>query len=184
MIILASASPRRKEILALTGLDFIVIPSAFDEESINVQDFNVLPYELSYYKAMDILKSHPNDTIIGSDTIVVINNEVLGKPHNKQQAIEMLQKLSNKTHEVITGVCILKGNQVIRFTSITQVTFTYLSPEEIQAYVDTNEPMDKAGAYAIQGLGGKYISKIDGDFYTVMGLPLYRVYHELKKLGE
>jgi len=184
MIILASSSPRRKEILELTGFKFKVIPSSFDEESIHVQDCNLLPYELSYYKAIDVLKDYPHDTIIGSDTIVVIDNEVLGKPRSKEEAKTMLQKLSNKTHEVITGVCILKKEQIIRFTSITHVTFTYLSPKEIQAYVDTNEPMDKAGAYAIQGLGGKYISKIDGDFYTVMGLPLYRVYHELKQLGE
>lgn len=180
-IILASQSPRRKELLSLLNIDYEAIPADIDEE-INTNNDLVKEIErLSYQKAFHIYKEHKDALVIGADTIVKINNQVLGKPKTYEQAKQMLQVLSNNTHEVITGVSIISENKTETFSSVASVTFYPLTENEIDEYIKTNEPMDKAGAYAIQGLGAKFIKSIDGDFYTIMGLPIAELYHRLQK---
>lgn len=182
MIILASASPRRREILTNAGIDYIVHPSSFDEKSIEINDINLITKVLSYHKAKDVQKVYPNDIIIASDTIVSINNEILGKPSNKKDAYDMLSKLQGKTHKVITGVCILYKKRKFNFQTISHVTFDTMTNNEINEYIETLEPMDKAGAYAIQGKACKYIKSIKGDYYSIVGLPINKVVKCLNKL--
>ena len=180
-IILASKSPRRKQLLELLGYPFEIIVSDIEEE-INPNNDLVKEIEkLSFQKANAVFKNHKDKIVIGADTIVKINNEVLGKPRDEQEAKQMLQKLSNNYHEVVTGVTILSEDKVETFSSIALVKFCELSKEEIDEYIKTKEPMDKAGAYAIQGYGSKFIEKIEGDYYTVMGLPVSKLYHKLKE---
>ena len=180
-IILASQSPRRKELLTLLGVNFEAIPADIQEQ-INLNNDLVKEIEkLSYQKAFHIFKDHNDSLVIGSDTIVKIGNDVLGKPKSYKQAKEMLETLSGNTHEVVTGVTILKGDVVETFSSIAKVTFYELTSREIDEYIKTNEPMDKAGAYAIQGIGAKFIKSIEGDYYTIMGLPIGELYHRLQK---
>ena len=180
-IILASKSPRRKQLLSLLNINFEAIPADIDEE-INPNNDLVKEIEkLSYQKANHIYLQNKDALVIGSDTIVKINGQVLGKPKTYEQAKQMLRLLSNNTHEVVTGVTIISNNKVETFSSVALVTFYPLTEEEIEEYVKTNEPMDKAGAYAIQGIGSKYIKSINGDFYTIMGLPIGELYHRLQK---
>lgn len=181
-IILASASPRRTEILDLAKIKHHVI--VLDHEEII--DNNKKPIEivkdLAYQKANAVFKEHIEDIVIGADTIVVLD-EILGKPKNREDAYRMLKKLSNKTHQVITGVAILSKNKKINFSEVTKVTFSKMSDEDIYEYIDSEYVFDKAGAYAIQGMACKYISKIEGDYYNVMGLPIHRVATELEKIN-
>ena len=180
-VILASQSPRRKELLSLLNIEYTAIPADI-EETINPNNDLVKEIEkLSYQKAFHVFKEHKDAIVIGSDTIVKMNNEILGKPKNYDEAKKMLQTLSNNTHEVVTGVTILKGDKVETFSSVAKVSFYPLTDEEIDEYIKTNEPMDKAGAYAIQGIGAKFIKTIDGDFYTIMGLPVAELYHRIQK---
>ena len=180
-VILASKSPRRKQLLSLLNIDFATIPAEI-EEKIDLNNNLVKEIEkLSYQKAMHVYEKHQDALVIGSDTIVKIDNVVLGKPKTYDEAIKMLKSLSNKTHEVVTGVSIINKGNAETFSSIAKVTFYELSDKEIEDYVKTNEPMDKAGAYAIQGIGAKFIKSIDGDFYTIMGLPIGELYHRLQK---
>ena len=182
MIILASASPRRKEILEQAGIDFEIIPSNYDESSLEVTTIDEYSKKLSYYKALDVFNKHPNDTIIASDTIVVINDQILGKPKNEDDAFDMLSKLQGNKHSVITSVCIMKEDKIDNFISKSYVSFYKMTPEDIKEYISTKEPMDKAGAYAIQGKAAKYIRSINGDYYTIVGLPIAKVVKSLKKL--
>ena len=184
MIILASASPRRKEILEQAGVEFVVIPSAYDESTLEVTTIDEYSKKLSYYKAMDIYSKYPNDTIIASDTIVVINDKILGKPKDEQDAFEMLSLLSGNKHSVITSVCIMHQGKIDNFVSKNHVSFYKMSEKDINEYIATKEPMDKAGAYAIQGKAAKYIRSINGDYYTIVGLPIAKVIKSLKKLKE
>lgn len=180
-IILASQSPRRKQLLSTLDIDFDIIVANINEQ-IDINNDLVKEIEkLSYQKANAVFVDHKEALVIGADTIVKINNEVLGKPKSFEQAKQMLRTLSDKTHEVVTGVTILTNQSVETFSQIAKVTFYPLSEEEINAYVKTNEPMDKAGSYAIQGLGAKFIKSIEGDYYTIMGLPIGELYHRLKK---
>ena len=180
-VILASKSPRRKQLLSLLNIYFETIPAEI-EEKIDLNNNLVKEIEkLSYQKAMHVYEKHQDALVIGSDTIVKIDNVVLGKPKTYDEAIKMLKSLSNKTHEVVTGVSIINKGNAETFSSIAKVTFYELSDKEIEDYVKTNEPMDKAGAYAIQGIGAKFIKSIDGDFYTIMGLPIGELYHRLQK---
>jgi len=181
-IILASASPRRRELLKMIDIPFTVFPANVDEvidDSLSPQE-NVM--NLAKIKALHIAKVHRDAIIIGSDTIVVLDQCILGKPANADEAIHMLQSLSGKTHIVITGMTLLNNTDIDNFYSETKVTFYNLSEKEIQDYVATNEPFDKAGAYAIQGKGAKFIQSIEGDYYTVMGLPIGQLYQKLKRL--
>lgn len=179
-VILASQSPRRKELLSLLNIEFEAIPADIDEQiDLNNDLVNEIE-KLSYQKANHVFKDHQDCLVIGSDTIVKINNEVLGKPKTYEQAKQMLNMLSGNTHEVVTGVTIITKDKVETFSSIAKVSFYPLSEQEIDEYIKTNEPMDKAGAYAIQGLGAKFVKAIEGDYYTIMGLPVAELYHKLK----
>ena len=183
MIILASKSPRRKELLSLITKDFTICESHFDESSITVEDNYKLPETLAFNKAKEVLTKYTkNDVIIGSDTIVLLNNEVMGKPKSTEDARRMLKLLSNNTHEVITGLSILYNDKIINKTVITKVTFKKLSDKEIDDYIASKEPFDKAGAYAIQGLASKFIKSINGDYFTIVGLPVNALYESLQEL--
>ena len=182
-IILASKSPRRKELLEKCGIEFECIPMDIDE---SLNEGNTLEEKimiLSEKKASACLNAYPDAVVIGSDTIVTVDDQILGKPKNREEAKEMLRELSGRTHRVITGVCIISSARRYIDVSVSEVTFAPLGEEEINAYVESGECDDKAGAYAIQGLGGKFITHIAGDYYAIMGLPLNLVYEELKNLS-
>lgn len=186
-LILASGSPRRKEILEQIGFPFTVIPSQ-KEEVISDEDPSEAVKRLAKMKAEDIADQvEENFVILGADTIVVLDNKILGKPKNKEEAYDMLWSLQGKTHEVFTGVSIIEQTDGKRkeftFAQVTKVTIYPMTKEEIDRYIKTNEPMDKAGAYAIQGKFAVFIEKIEGDFYNVVGLPISSVYKVLKKEG-
>lgn len=180
-VILASKSPRRKELLSLLNIPFDIIVADIDETIDYENDLVKEIEKLSYKKALAVFENNKDALVIGSDTIVKIGNTVLGKPHTKEKAKEMLRLLSSNTHEVVTGVTILVGDKVETFSSVANVTFYSLNEEEIEEYVNSLEPLDKAGAYAIQGLGSKFIKSIDGDYYSIVGLPVGELYHRLKK---
>ena len=189
-IYLASASPRRKEILKQVGISFKVVPSTVEEHVTSTEPHKVVE-ELSYQKAVDVCGklSETKDedfVVIGADTVVACWGEILGKPKDKQDATDMLQKLSGQSHQVYTGVTIAwkyKGTPAMfhTFHECTDVTMYSVSEEDIEAYVNSLEPMDKAGAYALQGGCAKHIQGICGDYYNVVGLPIGRLYQELKK---
>ena len=184
MIILASASPRRQEILKLITENFIVIPSDIDEGVPNNIEIEKSPEYLAVKKAKHIYENgHKNDVVIGCDTGVFIDGKMLGKPKNKEDAKQMLTELSGRKHKVITGCCICTNSKVNSFSQVTEVEFYELTEEEIESYIATGEPMDKAGAYAIQGKCAIYIDKIEGDYNNVVGLPVSRIYRELQKIG-
>ncbi|MCD8010918.1 MAG: Maf family protein [Lachnospiraceae bacterium] len=179
MLILASESLRRRQLLELAGLEFRCEPSHVDEsvpEGLAAED---VPEYLAQKKAEDIWKAHPDDVVLGADTLVVFEGEILGKPHSDEEAYEMLRSLSGEVHHVYTGVAIHSREKTVSFTSVTKVEFYDLTDEEIRAYIATGEPRDKAGAYAIQGKGSLFIKRIHGDYYTVMGLPLAEVVRHL-----
>lgn len=179
-IILASASPRRAEILKMAGLDFAVAPSGASE-NITAASPSGLVTRLAERKAHSV--AAPQDTlVIAADTAVCIDGAVLGKPHDTTDAVRMLTLLSGREHEVYTGVCIILGGRAVSFCERTAVRFMRMTEEEIKAYAASGEPADKAGAYGIQGIGGKFIEGITGDFYNVMGFPLSAFYRKLREL--
>ena len=182
MIILASASPRRKELLSKIANDFKIVPSDIDEESLITDTLSVLeiPEFLSTKKAMDIKNKYPTDTIIAADTAIVLDNKIYGKPKTKEEAKDMLKKFSNRTHYVITGVCIASPVRTMSFSSINEVTFYNLSETEIDEYLLNNEYIDKAGSYAIQGKASLFIKKINGDYNSIIGLPISEINRILK----
>ena len=186
-IILASGSPRRKQLLELAGIPFEVVVSNIDESfPSGMNALNVAQY-IAEKKALSVQKQLTNGdayTIIAADTVVVLNDEFLGKPDDRHDAIDILSKLSGKIHQVITGVCILSGSHKNVFEVKTEVEFFPLTKDKIEYYVDTYKPYDKAGAYAIQEwIGAVGIKSIKGDFYNVMGLPISTVVAELEKLN-
>ncbi len=183
-LILASKSPRRKELLSLCNIPFNTINAEIDEvidESFSLEDEIV---RLSYKKAYEVFKDHKDSIVLGSDTIVTINNKVLGKPIDEEDAKRMLRLLSGNVHKVITGTTFLVDDKVITNCNVSNVYFNKLSEEEIETYINSKEPLDKAGAYGIQGLGGCFINKIEGDFYSIMGLTLNFVYTTLLDLNK
>lgn len=179
---MASKSPRRKELLEKCGIPFECMPMDIDESLEQGETLEEKIRILSEKKAMACLEEHPDSVVIGSDTIVTVDEKILGKPADRQEAYAMLRELSGRTHRVITGVCIVSAKRKYSDVSVSEVTFADLSDEEIHAYTASGECDDKAGAYAIQGLGGKFITHISGDYYSIMGLPLNLVYEELKNL--
>lgn len=179
-IILASASPRRKEIMNLLNIPYEIKIADIDEKINKDNDLIQEIENISYLKALKVFNENKDAVVIGADTIVVINNEVLGKPKSKQEAKQMLQMLQNNFHHVITSVTILSNKKSETFSNISKVIFNNMSNEEIDEYINTNEPMDKAGAYAIQGLGAKFVNSIEGDYYAIMGLPINELYKRLK----
>lgn len=182
-VILASASPRRKQLLEWAEIPFTVDVANTDEIIPNNTRLSEIPTIIATEKAIVVQQKYQNNyIIIAADTIVVSNNQILGKPQSREEAIEMLKQLNGKTHTVITGVCILSPDETIRFSSSTEVSFNQLSAEELAFYIDRYQPYDKAGAYAIQEwIGAIGIQKINGDFYNVMGLPIHEVFSALKK---
>lgn len=182
--ILASQSPRRRELLNLMGIPFTTVNPNVDEViNPNLSLENAIE-ELAYIKALDVLNRHPEANIISADTIVVCENEVMGKPVNEEDAIRMLKQLSGKKHEVITGVCLLSSEKEIRFHTKTLVEFYEYNEEFVKAYVQSKVPLDKAGAYGIQDKGALLVKGIEGDYYTVMGLPIGELYRALKKFNQ
>lgn len=189
---LASASPRRKELLKQIGLSFKTMPSTVEEKITKTEPSEVVE-ELSYQKAVDVcgkLSSEGREdfVVIGADTVVSCRGEILGKPKDKEDAVRMLGRLQGNSHQVYTGVTLAWKSQGVSpmhftFSECTDVTMYEMTEDEIKRYVDSNEPMDKAGAYAIQGLCAAYIQGICGDYNNVVGLPVGRVYQELKNRG-
>lgn len=181
MIILASASPRRQELLSLICEDFIIKPSDIDETVESDIELEKTPEHLAFKKAEHIHKNgHYDDIVIGCDTGVFLNNKMLGKPENKNDAYNMLKMLSGNTHKVITGCAVFHRDKVISFSQTTFVEFLKLTDEEILSYIDTGEPMDKAGAYGIQGKGSLLVNEIKGDYFNVVGLPVSMLNRKLK----
>lgn len=183
-IILASASPRRKELMESLNIPFEIITAEVDE---TIDPNNPLVDEiedLSFKKAYAVFKDQGDAIVIGSDTMVVLNDIRLGKPKDEEDAYSMLKALSGNTHEVITAVSIIGPTQSETFSVKSMVKFYPMSDEEILTYIKTGEPMDKAGAYAIQGLGSKFVKTIIGDYYAIMGFPIAEVYHRLNKYLE
>lgn len=182
-LVLASTSPRRKELLENLHLSFQVSSSHADESF----DSNLPPsevvMELALRKAEAVFEKFPSAFVIGADTIVVAAGSILGKPKDPADAVRMLTMLSGKQHEVYTGVAIEAPNGSTCFYEKTKVQFWELSDEEINSYVQSGEPLDKAGAYGIQGLGSTLVRKINGDYFAVVGLPVARTIRELKKMG-
>ncbi|MDO5011216.1 MAG: Maf family protein [Intestinibacter bartlettii] len=181
-IILASASPRRKEILQNTKLKFEIEKSDIEEIILENESPEDMVIRLAYEKAFDVAKKNKDKLVIGADTIVALDNEVLGKPKDKQEAYQMIKKLSNKTHKVITGISLinLKENKVIKDYVVSCVTFKDLSEDSIKDYINTNESLDKAGAYGIQGYGALLVKTIQGDYFNIVGLPISRLSDLLK----
>lgn len=183
-VILASASPRRIELLRNINLDFEVIPSKFEEEE-KFDNPVEMVLKFAYNKALDVKKTLKEEDalIIAADTIVYKDGKILGKPKNEEDAISMLKFLSNSVHQVYTGIAIFyKDNYIVDY-EVTDVYFKELSDEEIKGYIKTKEPMDKAGSYAIQGIGSLFINKIDGCYFNVVGLPINKFYEIVKRMG-
>ena len=170
-LILASQSPRRRELLERCHVPFRIEVADIDE-ALNPD----IPL-----KAHTVFERHPEAVVIGADTIVVLERQILGKPKDVEEAKAMLSRLSGKTHQVMTGVCLLSADQRVCFSDVSDVEFYPLTAEEIDTYVATGEPLDKAGAYGIQGEGFFLAKKITGDFYSIMGFPVARVLRALKK---
>lgn len=184
-IILASQSPRRRQLLRQIGLDHFIVRPARGEE---VMDPALSPAqlveELSRQKAREVAgASDPGDLVIAADTVVAIDGRVLGKPHDREEACAMLSALSGREHTVYTGVTVCRDDRMLTQHEATQVRFRPLSPREIQAYVDSGEPMDKAGAYGVQELGALLVEGIRGDYFNVVGLPLCRLGQMLSQFG-
>ena len=194
MIILASQSPRRHELMKLTGLPFTVRVADIDETMDPALPVQQEVTRVSRRKAQAIAAgaaqleeiqpiTPPDDIVIAADTIVVIDGRELGKPRSEEEALGMLRLLSGRTHEVVTVLSVCKGSQLESEAVVTKVTFRTLCEEELRAYVRTGEPMDKAGSYGIQGYGAMFVSRIEGDYFSVMGLPLCPLCRMLRAFG-
>ena len=180
-LILASASPRRLSLLQNRGYNVTVVPSDFDEDAVKCDDPSELVKELALGKGMAVAKDHKNSTVLSADTVVVQGDKILGKPHDYDEAYEMLTSLSDSTHTVFTGVCIIKNGVPRVFCERADVTFFPLSPVQIKKYIDSGSPFDKAGGYGIQddaGIG--FIKSLSGELSCVIGLPMGRVIDELE----
>ena len=175
---LASQSPRRSEILRQAGIAFTVRVAAVDETPLEGEKPEDYVVRLAEMKARAVAAG-PDETVLGADTTVVIDGEMLGKPADAADARRMLERLSGRQHEVITGICLKRGLEVVRDCAVTKVWFAPMGAREIEEYVGSGEPMDKAGAYAIQGLASKFIERIEGCYCNVVGLPVALVYREM-----
>ena len=182
-VILASQSPRRRELLTLIGITHDVLPADIDETVWPGEEPVPHCERLARSKAETLAAQHPDAVVIGSDTIVVVDGDILGKPGNRDEAIAMLTRLAGRSHVVHTAVAVAHQGEVRSGVESVGVTFRELSRELIAAYVDTGEPMDKAGAYGIQGYGATIVERVDGDYFAVMGLPLGRLVGLIRGLG-
>jgi septum formation protein len=190
MLFLASASPRRQELLRNAGISFSVQPADIDESPLAGESPRDCGLRLATEKALAVHRRYPQSFTLGADTIVVVDDIILGKPRDAGDAACMLRMLSGRTHEVITGVCLVSPDrpanderQMATACETTLVTVSEISDDEIHAYVATGEPMDKAGAYAIQGMASRWIPRIEGDYSNVVGLPVGKVYSMLRASG-
>lgn len=182
MLVLASQSPRRREILRAAGLDFVVRPTDVPEEHRPGESPDAYVRRLAEAKAR-AAEAGSGDIVLGADTVVVLGDTILEKPVDAADARRMLELLSGRTHDVITGICLRHGGCAAADSVCTRVHFVLLSESEIAEYINSGEPMDKAGAYAIQGLASKFIDRIEGDYFNVVGLPVALVYRYLKDLS-
>jgi septum formation protein len=182
-LILASSSPRRRALLQNLNLSFEVSSKNVDESFDPDLKPSEVVMELAQRKAQAVFREHPDSFVIGSDTIVVFQGQILHKPTDEADAVTKLSMLSGNMHEVYTGVSILSSQGIARFYEKTEVLFWELTDDEIMSYVQSGEPLDKAGAYGIQGYGSMLVKEINGDYYAVVGLPVSRTIRELKKLG-
>lgn len=182
-IVLASQSPRRRELLTLVGIAHEVRPADIDESLWEGETPEAHSMRLAREKATTIAEREPGAAVIGSDTIVVVDGAILGKPRDAAGARAMLARLAGRSHTVFTAVAVARGDRVVESVVRVGVTFRELAPWEIDAYVATGEPMDKAGGYGIQGYGATIVDRIDGDYFAVMGLPLRTVVRLLSEVG-
>ncbi len=181
MLILASSSPRRREILSCAGIPHVVRPAEVDESIREAETAGEYVKRLARAKA-EAVQSGPDDVVLGADTVVVVDGAVLGKPEDAAEARRMLRLLAGREHEVLTGICLRRDGRLAEDSEATRVRFVPLSPAEIEDYVASGEPMDKAGAYAIQGLASKFIDRVEGCYFNVVGLPVAKVYRHLHAL--
>jgi septum formation protein len=179
MLLLASRSPRRSELLHNAGIPFTVRIADVDETIRDGEVPEEYAQRVAEQKAIAV-QAGPGDVVLGADTIVVIDDQILGKPADAFDAVRMLRLLQGRRHDVITGICVRKANTLVRDWAATRVWFTPVSDDEIREYVASGEPMDKAGAYAIQGLASKFIERIDGSYANVVGLPVALVYKHIR----
>ncbi len=180
-LILASGSPRRRELMALITPDYTVCTSDVDESQISAATPALTAQALAEAKCRAVAKDHPEDVVIGCDTVVDFAGEIFGKPRDREDAVRMLRALSGAEHQVHTGVCVCQGQRCESFTATSKVRFYPIDEAAIQAYVDTAEPYDKAGGYAIQGTAALFCEGIEGCYYNIMGFPVSRVAQILKK---
>ncbi|HMA59850.1 MAG TPA: Maf family protein [Halanaerobiales bacterium] len=184
-IILASSSDRRKELLTRLGIKYTAMPSKIDEDGYDYEHPDKLVQELSLAKASNVANVVENALIIAADTVVAHNNKILGKPEDEEDAKRMLQLLENDKHEVFTGLALISADDEMHFLDydVTEVFMRKVEKEEIERYIKTGEPMDKAGSYGIQGKGGIFVNKIVGSYFTVMGLPIHLLSMALKSFS-
>ncbi|EMA6342800.1 nucleoside triphosphate pyrophosphatase [Bacillus cytotoxicus] len=182
-LILASGSPRRKELLELANVPFEVVVSEVEETIGAYSSPADIVMALALQKASAVAETHEESIVLGADTIVTYDSHILGKPKDAAEAKEMLQLLSGKTHEVYTGVALISKEKTVTFYERTEVTFWELTEEEIDVYIATKEPLDKAGSYGIQGKGAIFVQQIQGDYYSVVGLPIARLVRELQQFN-
>jgi septum formation protein len=180
VLVLASQSPRRAEILRQAGIPFTVRAASVDEAPLHREKPEDYVCRLAEQKAIAV-ECRPGETILGADTTVVIDGQMLAKPTDAADARRMLALLSDRRHEVMTGICLRRGADVVKDWAATLVWFTALTESEVNDYVASGEPMDKAGAYAIQGLASKFVEKIEGCYFNVVGLPIAMVYRHLRQ---
>lgn len=184
MLLLASSSPRRSDLLSMAGYEFTVAPVNVSETCLRGTPPMQIVEQLASRKAQAAAKQHPEDTILAADTIVVLKGRILGKPKDEETAKAMLKLLSGSTHQVYTGYCVIRGEKLLCGHEVTSVEFYALSKEDIDRYVSTGEPLDKAGGYGIQGKGALFVKRIDGDFYNVVGLPIAKINRILTGLSQ
>jgi septum formation protein len=188
MLVLASASPRRQELLRNACIPFTLQPAEIDETPLDGELPRACAERLAQKKALAVARNRPEDCVLGADTIVVIDGEILNKPQDAGDATRMLRLLSGRTHEVITAVCIMRpairpGERARTASETTRVTMCEISDAEIADYIATGEPMDKAGGYAIQGIASRWIPRIEGDYCNVVGLPVALVFRMLREMN-
>ena len=179
-MILASKSPRRQELLHFLTTAFQTVPSEVDESVVPVEPVSNFAERLACAKALDVASKYPKELVVGCDTVVLLGETVLGKPKDARDAKAMLRALSGKTHQVVTGVCLAQQGKTMSFSQGTTVQFYPLRDDEIDRYIQTGEPFDKAGAYGIQGYGCLFVQGIVGDYFNVMGLPVARLGREIE----